>query len=188
MDYLKARLKHAVCFRHKRGFGVHSPFMFDLIMNVIRDRKPRGACPVEMRQAHLLGRREYKVFRLLSRLVRCLRLREVVCLGRHSSLLAGYLSVLHGEVHITDAPSFFDRADFIYLGCGASVEEVGRMLPFAPEDYPRYLVIADIHKDARHAALWRRLREQATVSVDMMWYGLLLFDRKIQKGNYKLML
>ena len=62
------------------------------------------------------------------------------------------------------------------------------MLPFAPEDYPRYLVIADIHKDARHAALWRRLREQATVSVDMMWYGLLLFDRKIQKGNYKLML
>ena len=27
MGYLKERIKHAVRFRHKRGYGVHSPFM-----------------------------------------------------------------------------------------------------------------------------------------------------------------
>lgn len=37
MGYLKERIKHAVRFRHKRGYGVHSPFMFNLILNVIRD-------------------------------------------------------------------------------------------------------------------------------------------------------
>ena len=32
MGYLKERIKHAVRFRHKRGYGVHSPFMFNLIL------------------------------------------------------------------------------------------------------------------------------------------------------------
>ena len=46
--YLKERVKHAVRFRHKRGYGVHSPFMFNFILNVIRDRRrvfvyPEGA-------------------------------------------------------------------------------------------------------------------------------------------------
>ena len=37
MGYLKERIKHAVRFRHKRGYGVHSPFMFNLILNVIQN-------------------------------------------------------------------------------------------------------------------------------------------------------
>lgn len=37
-NYLKQRVKHAILFRHKRGFGVHSPFVFDLITNVIKER------------------------------------------------------------------------------------------------------------------------------------------------------
>ena len=37
-NYLKQRLKHAIRFRHKRGFGVHSPFVFDLITNVLKEK------------------------------------------------------------------------------------------------------------------------------------------------------
>lgn len=162
--------------------------MFNLIMNVIRDREHRYACPVAKGQTALLRKRECKMFGLLSRLVRFLRVRQVVCLGRHSSLLADYLSLLPGGVRVDDTPSVLAGADFIYLGSGAAAEEMERLLPFAPETYPRYLVLSDIHKDANHAFLWRRLREQATVSVDMMWYGLLFFDHKIQKGTYKLMI
>ena len=39
MGYLKERLKHVIRFRHKREYGVHSPFMFNLILNVIRDKR-----------------------------------------------------------------------------------------------------------------------------------------------------
>ena len=45
MGYLKERIKHAVRFRHKRGYGVHSPFMFNLILNVIRDREKQFQYP-----------------------------------------------------------------------------------------------------------------------------------------------
>ena len=37
-NYLKQRFKHAIRFRHKRGYGVHSPFVFDLITSVIKEK------------------------------------------------------------------------------------------------------------------------------------------------------
>lgn len=188
MDYWKARLTHAVCFRNKRGFGVHSPFMFNLIMNVIRDREHRYVCPVELRRQLGLGEKEFKVYCLLSRLISFLRVRRVACIGWRSVGLMTYLSLLFEKVQVSASPSALDEADFIYIGGGTPAEILERILPFAPDTYPRYLVLADIHKDADNACLWRRLRKQATVSVDMMWYGLLFFDHKIQKGTYKLMI
>lgn len=188
MGYLKERLKHAIRFRHKRGYGVHSPFMFNLILNVIRDREKRFSYPVELEQANILNRRERKVFRLLARLIRHLRVHRIVCLGLNSSLLASYLSMVYQEADVCDVPDRLSDADFVYIG--------RRTLAFINllndeewiKDYPKYIVIADIYKDARHARLWRQLNEKATVSVDMMWYGLLFFDRKIQKGRYRLII
>ena len=87
MGYLKERVKHAVRFRHKRGYGVHSPFMFNLILNVIRDRERLFDYPLEWERRELLRHRERKVFRLLSRLIRYLRVERVVCLGEHAEHL-----------------------------------------------------------------------------------------------------
>ena len=80
-------------------------------------------------------------------------------------------------------------ADFICLGRKTSeilpVEfSFGEML----SNKPKYMVIADIYKDSFNGRLWRQYRDKATVSVDMMWYGLLLFDEKIQPGKYNLMI
>ena len=69
MGYLKERIKHAVRFRHKRGYGVHSPFMFNLILNVIRDREKQFQYPERLERENCLNHRERKIFRLLSRLV-----------------------------------------------------------------------------------------------------------------------
>lgn len=77
MGYLKERIKHAVRFRHKRGFGVHSPFMFNLILNVIRDKEKQFTYPEMLEQADVLTQRERKVFRLLSRLIRYLKVKKL---------------------------------------------------------------------------------------------------------------
>ncbi len=53
MGYLKERIKHAVRFRHKRGYGVHSPFMFNLILNVIRDREKQFQYPERLEREKL---------------------------------------------------------------------------------------------------------------------------------------
>lgn len=38
--YLKNYLRYLFCSRHWRGYGVHSPFAFDLVTNVIREELP----------------------------------------------------------------------------------------------------------------------------------------------------
>ncbi len=188
MGYLKERLKHAIRFRHKRGYGVHSPFMFNLILNVIRDREKQFSYPVELEQANILNRQERKVFRLLARLIRHLHVHRIVCLGLNSSLLASYLSMVYQEADISDVPDRLADADFVYIGRRTLMN----INLFNDEDWiknePKCVVIADIYKDAGHACLWRLLSERATVSVDMMWYGLLFFDTKIQKGKYRLII
>lgn len=190
MSYLKERLKHAVRFRHKRGYGVHSPFMFHLILNVIRDKEKQFTYPEAMEKSGLLSSRERKVFRLLSRLVRYLPVKRVVCMGRHAEMFVDYLKQLDARVQmLSNVPEGLLAADFIYLGRKASEIlpenfSLGEIL----EKKPKYMVIADIYKDSFNGKLWRQYRDKATVSVDMMWYGLLLFDERIQQGKYNLII
>ena len=94
MGYLKERIKHAVRFRHKRGYGVHSPFMFNLILNVIRDREKQFQYPERLERENCLNHRERKIFRLLSRLVRSLR---VLINWIHCNLPISFISV--GSFH-----------------------------------------------------------------------------------------
>ncbi|MFR6381380.1 MAG: hypothetical protein ACLUOS_03510, partial [Odoribacter splanchnicus] len=78
-------------------------------------------------------------------------------------------------------------ADFIYIGRQFPLDETtfAGMLQNHPQ---KCIVIADIHKKGIHARLWHQWLEKATVSVDMMWYGILFFDDKIQEGRYCLMI
>lgn len=190
MSYLKERIKHAVRFRHKRGYGVHSPFMFNLILNVIRDREKQFTYPEALEKADELNTRERKVFRLLSRLIRYLKVRHVVCMGYNATVLAEYLSWAYPEATIqSNKPGLLEKADFIYIGRKARADMpedggIGHLPPVSA----RYIVIADIYKDSFNSKIWRQFRDRATVSVDMMWYGLLFFDDKIQKGKYNLII
>lgn len=190
MSYLKERIKHAVRFRHKRGYGVHSPFMFNLILNVIRDKEKQFTYPEALEKADLLKPRGRKVFRLLSRLIRFLKVRKVVCLGSNAELLTGYLSLVYREAVIqSNRADQLNQADFIYIGRDArQMLAEDSVLSGLCDTTRRYIVIADIYKDPFNRKLWRQYYEKATVSVDMMWYGLLLFDEKIQKGKYNLII
>lgn len=187
--YWKERIKHAVRFRNKRGFGVHSPFMFNLIINVLRDRQGQYDYPVAWEAAALRGRKERKCFRMISRLVRHLRVQRVVCVGDKAALLTDYLSSFCVEALPFPVPEALAGADFLYIGRRAGEEgATAACLAQALERPVRYVVVADIHRDAFASRTWRQYRDKATVCVDMMWQGLLIFDDKIQRGKYNLMI
>ncbi|MDE6451390.1 MAG: hypothetical protein K2L23_03725 [Odoribacter sp.] len=164
--------------------------MFNLILNVIRDKDKQFVYPEEWERSGVLKNRERKVFRLLSRLIRYLQVRRVACFGSDAALLPEYLAQVYQDTSVQcNLPDGLEQADFIYIGrkaCGFLPE--GFSLSAILRGLPEYIVVADIYKDPFNARIWSRYRDMATVSVDMMWYGLLFFDEKIQKGKYNLMI
>ncbi len=190
MGYIKERIKHVVRFRHKRGYGVHSPFMFNLILNVIRDKEKRFTYPEALEKDRALNNRGRKVFRLLSRLIRFLRVQSIICIGKHAELYSAYLSLEYGkDCCQSNCLEDLEKADFIYIGRKAKqVFQQDKLLATELNFSGKCLLIADIHKDALNGRIWREHQSKAKVSVDMMWYGILLFDDNIQKGRYNLMI
>lgn len=183
-SYLRERLKHAVRFRHKRGYGVHSPFVFSLIMNVIRDKTKCNDYPDEKILGVKLKHRERKLYRLLFRLGAHLGVKKVGCLGIRSDIVGQYLSALDMDIVIYhDATGNMPDVDLIYIGRDSrlSLQDEKDML-----NDKVCVVITDIYKT--NAPLWRRLKAQSTVTLDMMWYGILFFDKKFQRGHYNMIL
>ncbi|MEG1950742.1 MAG: hypothetical protein RR137_10335 [Odoribacter sp.] len=165
--------------------------MFNLILNVIRDKTKCYTYSETIEKVDHLHGRKRKIFRLLSRLIRFLQSQRIVCLGNLSDLLADYLISLDNEAEIAcNSTEALPTADFIYIGRNAQ--------PFFEKDYldtllmradsKKCIVIFDIYKNGFNSRLWRQLREKSTVSIDMMWYGILLFDEKIQPGKYNLII
>ena len=188
-SYLRERIKHAVRFRHKRGFGVHSPFMFNLILNVIRDKEKKFNYPEQAEHNRKIRLKQQKLYRLICRLVCFLNVDYVLCFSAHSGDILAYLS---GSAARKEAnqPRFMREAGFIYIGKDARTVLQDVVIDFLPTATVRQkcIVITDIYKNSFNARLWQQWRGKATVSVDMMWYGLLFFDEKLQKGRYNLII
>lgn len=53
---------------------------------------------------------------------------------------------------------------------------------------PLCIVIKDIYKGRFNSLAWRQLRQEGTVSIDMMWYGVVFFDTRLQKGRYNVII
>lgn len=172
-------------FRHKRGFGVHSPFMFNLILYVIRDKEKKYVYPAAA-ETRNIPYRERKLCRLLFRLTTYLEAKTMVCLGRNCENVEAYLSERMQVT--TNSREDIGKADFIYIDKDARfLWRDPAFLPL-PVSGRRCMVITDIYKNSFNARLWQQWRRTAQVSVDMMWYGLLIFDEKLQKGKYNLII
>ena len=200
MSYLKERLKHAVRFRHKRGYGVHSPFAFSLITDVIYEKMPYYAyASLEKEQKRLVRERGYsrgsqKVNRFLFRLVNKVQPATIVEVGRPSVaslylqsakpsaeyLFASDLSELFLD---TDVP-----VDFLYLNDYRNPELLEKVFDICVRrtTLKSVFVVHGICYSKEMKALWKRLQEDERVGItfDLYDLGLLFFDKTKIKQHY----
>ena len=204
-NYLKQRFKHAIRFRHKRGYGVHSPFVFDLITNVIKEKSEY----YDFARIEAMGNvreKERKLYRLIFRLVDYFSFREVLCVGVENPWVSRYLAAVSKQMNVlngghdcpgaeytgrvTPAEMKGREIDLLFLGRAfeadwhESWEEVLR----ERKKGPLCVVIKDIYKGRFNSLVWRQLRQEGTVSIDMMWYGIVFFDERLQKGRYNMII
>lgn len=189
-------------FRHRRGYGVHSPFAFNFITRVVYERTPyykyAELRALEKQMKHTRNAEwlyeSLRVKRLLFRLVNYSQPATVVDAGRlAASSLYLKAACEHADyVGATDLSELFLEAGvpvgFLYLHDyrnPAFMEDVFRVC--APRTTERSLfVIEGIHYTRNMTALWKRMQQDPRVGItfDLYDLGILFFDKSITKQDY----
>ena len=189
-------------FRHRRGYGVHSPFAFDLITQVVYEHLSYYAYkPLEAEQraeVRIKGRgwvrESRKVNRLLFRLVNRAQPATIIDAGtlsasslylRAGKKNAGYLSVARlSELFLEQGVPVgflylhhFRDANFVEQVFDACVSRVTENSIF---------VIEGICYNAAMKNLWRRMQADGRVGItfDLYDLGILFFDKTKIKQHY----
>lgn len=189
-------------FRHRCGYGVHSPFAFNLITQVIYESTPYYKYKdLAVEQKKLAPQKDNywkyeskKVKRLLFRLVNYIQPDTIVDAGR---LAASSLYLKAGK----------ERADYtaaselseLFLEAGVPVgflylhdyrhpefmEEVFRIC-VARTCEKSVFVIEGIRYTSQMKALWKRMQQDEHVGItfDLYDLGILFFDKTKIKQNY----
>ncbi|MDR2414538.1 MAG: hypothetical protein LBD64_06095 [Odoribacteraceae bacterium] len=166
-------------FRGRRGYGIHSPFAFDLIVNVIRERAGYYA----FREIVVPEERERSRCQLLFRLAEREGYRRALLVGRGRELPARYLSAVSREMLLLDDGDGGSCWELFHAGRmerEPSREELDSWLERRDRDHSCAL-ISDIRSNR---SLWMHFRANARVSIEMSRDALLFFNPTLQPGHY----
>lgn len=187
-------------FRYRCGYGVHSPFAFSLIADVIYEKRPYYAYrTLAVEQKKLAKERGWdrgtrKVNRLLFRLVNRMQPAHIIEVG-HPSITSLYLQFAKPSAEFlfaSDLSELFLEADasidFLYLNEGRNsvlLEDVFRVCVRRTTSKSVF-VIRGIGYSKSMKALWKRLQEDERVGItfDLYDVGILFFDQTKIKQHY----
>ena len=189
-------------FRHRRGYGVHSPFAFFFITHVVYERAPyydyKKLKQTEKALALQHGRgwryESLKMKRFLFRLVNYSQPGTMIDAGRvaASSLYLKAAKPAADYLAVTDLSELFLEADtpidFLYLhDCGRPgfVEEVFRIC-VSRTTQRSVFAVEGVGASAAMRAIWKRMQQHGRVGItfDLYDVGILFFDRSMTKQHY----
>lgn len=183
-------------FRHRRGYGVHSPFAFDFLTNVVYERgeyyayrelRERCFTPAYWWNGHVVKCRKF-MFRLANYVhPSVVQVYGNMEGGSESYLRAGCVSALFRR---EDAPGKRDavseRGDELFcVGTGMPFETWTAFADDVPTE-KSVVLLCGIHGSAEALRHWEqvKLHPRVSVSFDLYDYGILFFDSSKQKQHY----
>lgn len=171
-------------FRHRRGYGIHSPWAYSFVRDVILERTPyyEYAC---LAVHHPWYERWLYPYR-----IECLRL-----LFR----LSNYADGLNFDIYSSSTE--YDEADFDYIANAKPDMEMSQrhdqgvadLVLVKADAFREYqlkpckmLIIEGIHRDAANRAHWEAIKADARTgcSFDVYMYGIVFFDLERHKQHY----
>ncbi len=186
LKYLCFKRRNRLFVRGSRGFGIHSPFVFNLITGVFKDKSKYYAFDEMLEVQHNFNKRELKYSKLIYRLANHLKINSIYGNNISCSNELKLLSKLHSNIIIKDILSVEDCPEFLLLGKKDFdlYIKIKTDLINVFKEKGVTIVIKDMYKYDRLFAIWSQLKDECIVSIDLFHLGILFFNKKLQKGNY----
>ena len=190
-------------FRYRCGYGVHSPSDFFLITSVVYERLPYYAYERLKKTSSSKSLPHYreKVNKLLFRLVNFYRPETLIEVGEgngeafrymnhaRTSMISVDLKGVEKEETLRRLKMELERlkqVDFLHIAFTPYYKEVFEMV-FSYLHDESCVVVGDIYASEERKAWWQELinDERVRISFDLYDIGLLRFEKKRFKQNYK---
>ena len=195
IKYLGNQIKR---FRHRKGFGVHSPFAFRLITEVIEESSPYyGYVAIEKAKSESGKKREMpscKVLKLVFRLVNRFQPIQLIEVGPDSFLrLPAVLAKSNVRYLYEKTPFSLKKeepflADFVFIHHTAldADFEILRNILLNVVHSNSLLVVSGIGHSKPMKTFWKKLQDDERVGItfDLYDVGLVFFDLKMNKQHY----
>lgn len=183
-------------FRHRCGYGVHSPFAFDLITRVIYERASYYAYKslAFEQKKYSSGEESTKVNRLLFRLVNWAQPSTMVDIGTLSASSLYLQAGKRGGSYVSASrllerlPEVDIPVDFLYLHDYRHPQLVKEVFEYyTPQTTQQSVfVIEGIRYTKPMKKLWRQMQadERVGITFDLYDLGILFFDTDKIKQHY----
>lgn len=184
-------------FRHRRGYGVHSPFAFDFLTNVVYERGEYYAYRALREQyfspAYWWNGHTVKCRKFLLRLANYVHPSVIRIYGHAGKDMEDYMRagcpsalLLHEDMGGEAAlPSGGGRDELFYVGAGVPPRHWMSLAGQVPTEHSVCL-LCGIHGSAEARCHWERVKchPRVSVSFDLYDYGILFFDSSKQNQHY----
>ena len=179
--------------RHRRGYGVHSPWAFQFIMGVVNERSHYYAYDSLALQCEGNDMRgpSVKVERLLFRLANFVQPRSIVVVGDRLNQSVDYLQAgcRSAKVTCTGSTAFHenpdDSIDLLYVAPGVDFLSAFRHYVQGASSASLF-ILSGIHSDKNKVRCWREVcSDPRTVQTfDLYDVGLVFFDASRNEQHY----
>jgi hypothetical protein len=178
-------------FRNRCGYGVHSPFAFNFITNVIYEKAMYYAYS-EIEKAE--SGRSTKVNRLLFRLVNSVQPLTILHAGK-SGMAALYLQAAKKTARYIPLASEdvshllpLQQVDFLYIDRPENVALVRQLYEcgVSQTGHRSMIVIGGIYRSTAMKTFWKQAvaDQRVGITFDLYDLGILFFDRSKIKQHY----
>lgn len=183
-------------WRHRQGYGIHSPFAFQLVTGVIYSSEDYYAyASLAAQRAKLKGLWSEKDDRLLFRLANHQMAQRILLVGQAMERPAAYVQAARRCAQVEQVAQLTDLAEALRHYDLVVVEQLseallGRLSPLLEAAPPLrdsgLLVVAFPHQNSESRALWQQLQAAPvlTVCFDLHRFGLAYLRPQLQAQNY----
>lgn len=198
-------------FRKRCGYGIHSPFAFTLVTDVIYNNADYYAYTDILREdsflSSLIGTHEIssKDLRLLFRLCNQQEAQRIVCIGTHNEKIEQAFRAANSQVKLTwyDAqklpPILPQDYDLLYVDYAENLDTLLKKTDFVvAENKLNYsdqsptapsaalLIVRGIRKNRVARNAWQLLQQSThcTISFDLYRWGLVYLRPQLQRQDY----